>query len=164
MKKVIVIGCPGAGKSVFSRELHARTGLSLLHLDMLYWNEDGTKVPRELFLQRMVQALEGECWIIDGNYMSTMQMRMEACDTVIFLDYDTETCLAGVAARKGKKRPDMPWIEQTDDEAFLAFVRNFHDSMRPEIRALLERYGQTKRVIVFRERSEAARFLESETD
>ncbi|MEY8605912.1 hypothetical protein [Muribaculum intestinale] len=32
MKKVIIIGCPGAGKSTFARKLSAKTGLPLYYL------------------------------------------------------------------------------------------------------------------------------------
>lgn len=45
-KRVVVIGCPGAGKSTFSRKLHAVTNLPLFHLDALYWNKDCTHITR----------------------------------------------------------------------------------------------------------------------
>ena len=110
MKRIIVIGCPGSGKSTFSRELRRLTGIPLYSLDLMYWNADKTTVEKSLFLERLSVAMSREEWIIDGNYASTMEMRMAACDTVIFLDYPLEICLEGIAARKGKPRPDMPWI------------------------------------------------------
>ena len=72
MKKIIVIGCPGSGKSTFSRELSLRTGLPLFHLDMMYWNADRTHVEKPVFLDRLQSAMSGEAWIIDGNYSRTM--------------------------------------------------------------------------------------------
>ena len=89
MKRVIIIGCPGSGKSTFARELHARTNLPLYYLDMLYWNADRTTVPKAEFRRRLGEVLEKDSWIIDGNYGSTMEMRMAASDTVIFFDYPT---------------------------------------------------------------------------
>ena len=53
MKKVIVIGCPGSGKSTFSRALHEIVGIPLYHLDMMYWNADRTTVEKSVFLERL---------------------------------------------------------------------------------------------------------------
>ena len=95
----MVIGCPGSGKSTFSRELHARTGIPLYYLDRMYWNADKTTVEKAVFRERLAQAVALDEWIIDGNYGSTLEMRMEACDTVVLLDYPTEVCLQGVQDR-----------------------------------------------------------------
>ena len=127
MKKVIVIGCPGSGKSTFSRALRDATGIPLYHLDMMYWNADRTRVERPIFLERLEAVLAADTWIIDGNYASTMERRMQACDTVIFLDYPTELCLEGVRARRGRARADMPWVENGEEDAeFLVFIKDYH--------------------------------------
>lgn len=163
MKKVIVIGCPGSGKSTFSRALHELTHLPLIHLDMLFWNADHTTVPREIFHLRLEDALQGEQWIIDGNYSSTMEKRIAACDTVFFLDYPVEVCLDGIRTRRGKPRPDLPWIETDgtpEDEEFLMFIRNFERDSRPQVIALLEKYPQ-KRLIRFTGRKQADAFLKN---
>ena len=75
MKKVIVIGCPGSGKSTVSRALHNKTGIPLYHLDMMYWNADKTTVEKSVFLERLSAVLEKDEWIIDGNYGSTMELQ-----------------------------------------------------------------------------------------
>lgn len=108
IKRVIVIGCPGSGKSTFSKVLNDITGIPLFHLDMLNWNADKTTVFKEIFLQKLQDILCEETWIIDGNYASTIEMRLNACDTVFFLDYPTEVCLDGIRQRKGKERSDIP--------------------------------------------------------
>ena len=158
MKRIIIIGCPGSGKSTFARELQKRTNLPLYYLDMLYWNADRTTVPKEEFRRRLGEVLEKDRWIIDGNYGSTMEMRMAVCDTVIVLDYPTEVCLAGIHARRGKVRPDMPWVETGEDAEFEAFVRQFREESRPKILSLLEQYRE-KEIHVFHDRAEADAFL-----
>ena len=161
MKKVIVIGCPGSGKSTFSRVLRQKTGLPLCHLDMLYWNADKTTVGKDVFLERLSAALARDTWIIDGNYGSTMEMRLAACDTVIFLDYPLDVCLDGIRERRGKPRDDMPWVEHEEDAEFVAFVKRYREEQRPQVLVLLEKYGD-KNVIVFQDRAQADAFLESE--
>ena len=75
---------------------------------MMYWNADKTTVEKHVFLELLSHVLEKGKWIIDGNYTSTMELRIAACDTVILLDYPTDLCLAGIRERRGKPRSDMP--------------------------------------------------------
>jgi len=160
MKKVIVIGCPGSGKSTFARALHDITGLPLYHLDMMYWNADRTIVSQDVFRARLAETIKKDSWIIDGNYGSTIELRLQACDTVFFLDYPLDVCMDGIISRRGKERPDMPWIESEDDvdEEFIEFVKNYNSENRPEVVALLEKHAY-KEIIIFKSRSEADNFL-----
>ena len=157
-KRVAVIGCPGGGKSTFSRALRDRVDLPLYHLDAIYWREDRTHLSREEFYPLMQEIIAREEWIIDGNYQSTLEWRVAACDLLIFLDYPTEVCLEGVRARRGQKRSDMPWVEEGDDEEFPAFIRSFESESKPKILELLEKYPD-KAVVTFRTREEAERYL-----
>ena len=159
MKKVIVIGCPGSGKSTFSRALEKKVALPLYHLDMLYWNADKTTVARAVFLERLYNVMASDAWIIDGNYASTMELRLAACDTVFFLDYPIEVCLNGVRARRGKVRTDMPWIECEEDGEFVEYIRRFAEEQRPQILSLLQKYAE-KEIYVFHDLEEADAFLD----
>ena len=158
MNRILVIGCPGSGKSTFSRALHRATGIPLVHLDMLYWNPDRTTVDKAVFLERLSAALREAAWIIDGNYASTMELRLRACGTVIFLDYPVEVCLAGIRQRRGKPRSDMPWTETEEDGEFIRFVEAFRFQTRPLVTELLDRYSG-KEIYIFTSRSEADSFL-----
>ena len=87
MRKVIVIGCPGAGKSTFARKLRNATNLPLYYLDMLWHKEDKTNISREEFDTKLKDVLKKDKWISDGNYPRTLEMRLKECDTVFLLDY-----------------------------------------------------------------------------
>lgn len=159
MKKVIVIGSPGAGKSTFSRKLRAVTGLPLYHLDMIWHKPDRTNISREELVQEQKKIMENQSWIIDGNYLSTMELRLENCDTIFLLDYPLEVCLAGAKARIGTKREDIPWLETEFDEEFRQWILDFPKDQLPVIYQLLEKYGQNRNVHIFRSRDAAENYL-----
>ena len=159
-KKIIVIGCPGSGKSVFSRALHEITGIPLFHLDRMYWNPDRTKADQAVFQKRLSDTIQKNEWILDGNYNASIEIRLQACDTVFFLDYPLHICLHGVRERRGKARSDMPWTEQEgeEDAAFIAFIKNYHSQSRPKVMDLLDTYSH-KNIHIFKNRTQAEAFL-----
>ena len=158
MKKVIVIGCPGGGKSTFSRKLRDKTGLPLYHLDRIWHKPDKSHITQEAFDRALKDILSTEHWIIDGNYGRTIELRLQACDTVFFLDLPTEVCLEGARARVGLKREDMPWVEEELDEEFAAFIRDFADCEKPRIYELFAAYPD-KAVVILRSHKETERYL-----
>ncbi|MBO5316985.1 MAG: adenylate kinase [Oscillospiraceae bacterium] len=159
MKRVIVIGCPGSGKTTFAEKLSKSTGLPLYYLDAIWHKPDKTHIPRDEFDQKILQIFATDQWIIDGNYGRTVEMRLKKCDTVILFDLPTEICLQGATERLGKGRYDMPWIEKELDPEFEGFIRDFADNSLPRLYELIERYRAEKQVIVFKSRSEADAFL-----
>lgn len=158
MNRVIIIGCPGSGKSTLSRALHELTGLPLYHLDMLNWNSDKTVVSKAIFLERLQNVIALDKWIIDGNYGSTIELRLKECDTVFFLDYSLDVCIDGIKQRQGKPRSDMPWIETEDDEEFMSFIRNYNTESKPKILELFNKYSE-KDIIIFKSRKEADDYI-----
>ena len=133
MKKIVIIGCPGSGKSTFAKLLSDLTSLPLFHLDMLYWNKDKTIVDKQVFLNNLNDMLNLDEWIIDGNYLSTMELRISKCDTIIFLDYPLEICLDGIKNRIGKPRSDMPWVEKDVDSDFVKYVERYNIDIKPQV-------------------------------
>lgn len=160
MRKIIIIGCPGSGKSTLARTLHSLTGIPLYYLDMLNWNADRTTVSKPLFIERLTEVMKNDRWIIDGNYGSTIEHRLKECDTVIFLDYHAELCLKGVEERRGKPRPDIPWVEKSEDREFTQFIKDFTQNSRPKIIELLKKYAD-RDVHVFTSREQTDGFLQS---
>ncbi|MGN1133389.1 MAG: adenylate kinase [Oscillospiraceae bacterium] len=158
MKRILVIGCPGSGKSTFARRLRDITGLPLYYLDMLWHKADKTNVTQSEFDCKLSGILSKDKWIIDGNYKRTLKARIEKCDTVLWLDYPTELCLQSAESRIGKPREDMPWIETEFDPEFFEYIKNFRSKQNPVIENLLEEFSDRK-IIVFHSREESDEFL-----
>ena len=158
MKKVLVIGCPGAGKSTFARKLSAKTGLPLYYLDMIWHKADRTTVSTEEFDTALSEIMNHDRWILDGNYLRTLPMRLEKADTVFFFDLPLDVCLSGAIERLGKERVDMPWTDDVLDEEFRQWITDFPETQLPIINLLLESYGSN--VVRFTSRQEADEYIE----
>ena len=164
MKRVLVIGSSGAGKSIMSRRLGEVTGLPVIHLDYHHWRPGWTEPPKEVWTEQVTELLKGEEWIIDGNFGGTMEQRLASCDTVIFLDLPRLVCTWGVIKRVltyyGDTRPDLPaGCPEKFDLPFIKWVWDFPNRSRPRV---LERIAAVQdRVNVYRLRSrrEAEKFL-----
>lgn len=156
--RIIVLGCPGSGKSTFARKLRDAAGLPLIYLDSVWWLPDGTHITREEFDRRLDTLIEGDRWIIEGDYSRTYEKRIAACDTVILLDPGEAECMRGIRERLGKERPELPWKETGLDPALVDEVRNYRSRKLSVLTALLEKYSE-KRTLVFRSREEADQWL-----
>ena len=107
-KKILVIGSPGSGKSYFSKELSRITNIPVYHLDLIYWNENWVPTPKEIFDQKQKEIMQGDSWIMDGNYKRTFEMRLEHAEVVYFLDLPSRVCVKAEKARRGIPRSDFP--------------------------------------------------------
>ena len=154
MKKVIVVGCPGSGKSTFARKLQEKTGLPLYYLDMIWHKPDKTTLTKEEFDEKLHRLIARDEWIIDGNYSRTLEPRLQACDTAFVFDLPLEVCLAGAQARVGTKRIDMPWEETELSQEFLNYILSFSQQQLPRLLQLARQYSSQKQVVFFRSRGE----------
>ena len=156
--RVIVLGSAGSGKSTLAKELHRRTGLPLFHLDNIWWKADRTHITREEFDERLNGILQGDRWIVDGDYSRTYEPRFRACDTVIFLDFPVEDCMNGIQDRVGKARTDIPWVESELDPELVDLVVRYPEERRPAVYGLIEKYPE-KKVLIFKNREEVREWL-----
>jgi len=160
MKRIIIIGSPGAGKSFLARQVSVLTGIKLHHLDNIYWREDKTHIEHDELVYKLEEIFKEESFIIDGNYNNTMDLRIRAADTIVYLDFDVEDCVAGIKGRVGSKRDDIPWIEETLDPEFLQFVKDFPFKSKPKIMKLINETAG-KNIITLHNREEVNNFVKS---
>ena len=160
MNKIIIIGCPGSGKTTFAVKLRDKLGMPLYHLDAIWHRADRTHISREEFDLALGEILEGDLWIVDGNYSRTLERRIAACDTVILFDLPTEVCLDGAVARLGKNRPDMPWIDERLDPHLKNEIEGFKKDTLPTVYTLIDKYKEGRKTIVFNSREAADRFID----
>lgn len=166
MKKILIIGSCGAGKSTFAVRLSERLGLPVIHLDKFYWNPGWVKTPEPEWHERVAELIRRDSWIIDGNYSGTLDVRLAACDTVIFLDVVRAVCLwrvlKRVATYRKGSRPDMAeGCREKIDLEFVRWVWGYPTRTRPKILKRLEESARDKRVVVLRTRDEIENFLAS---
>jgi adenylate kinase family enzyme len=164
MKRVLVIGSSGAGKSTFARRLGEKTGLEVIHLDKLYWKPNWVEPARSDWKKTVENALKGDSWIMDGNYSGTMELRLPACDTVIFLDFPRALCAFRVVKRVafsyGRTRPDMASdCEEQFDWEFVKWVWNFPTRTKPKVEALLKQFENEKTIIRLQSKREVESFF-----
>ena len=164
MKKIIVIGSGGAGKSTFSLRLGAATGIEVIHLDRLFWKPGWIETPNDEWSRIVEEALNAESWIMDGNFGGTREMRMQACDTIIFLDVPRLVCIWRVLKRwavyRKKSRPDMAeGCAERFDWKFLDWIWNYPKKSKPTVEKLLKQFAATKKIFVFGSNKAAEKFL-----
>jgi adenylate kinase family enzyme len=164
MRKILVIGSGGAGKSTFARQLGRALQLEVIHLDSIYWSPGWVEMPKPEW-RRTVEALTArESWVMDGNYSGTLELRLAACDTVIFLDLPRLLCLWRVLKRivryRGRSRLDMgAGCPERFDWTFVRWVWGYPTRTRPKIIGLLEESRELRHVIRLRSRAEVREFL-----
>jgi adenylate kinase family enzyme len=166
MRRALVIGISGAGKSTFSKRLAEATRLPLIHLDREFWQPGWNVTLREPWRAKVKQLAQRESWIMDGNFDSSLDLRLPRADTVFWFDYPTFRCLRRVlwrtAVTYGQVRSDLaPGCPERWDLPFLRYVWNFNARDRNDVVGALERYGKHAVLHVFRRDADVKRYLET---
>jgi adenylate kinase family enzyme len=165
LDKVTIVGSSGSGKSTLAARLGQVLDLPVYHLDRLFWQPGWQETPRDEWRAVQEELCAEPRWIIDGNYGGTLDIRLAACDTVVWLDLPTSACLAGTLWRilcyRGRTRPDMgEGCPERLDWAFLRWIWSFRRVARPRIVQKLSALPPSTEVIALTSRREMAEWLE----
>jgi adenylate kinase family enzyme len=164
MKRVLVIGSGGAGKSTFARRLGQRLGLPVIHLDRIYWRPGWVETPKDEWKRTVEELCAGDAWVMDGNYSGTLEIRLAACDTVILLDLPRTLCLWRVFKRaliyRGTSRPDVAeGCHENLNMEFFLWVWNYPKRSRPKVLSRLAVQSDSKQIYTLRSSAEVEKFL-----
>lgn len=164
MKKIAIIGAPGAGKSTLAQQLSTSLQIKLWHMDKLFWQPGWKQISGQQLAAKLQKIVPLESWIIDGNYLNTMDIRLQAADTIIFLDYPIWLCLLGVIKRRiiysRKVRTDITegCPEQLDYQ-FISYLLRFPREQKGLIYDKLQQLSPTTKVLIFKNRAALDQYL-----
>ena len=162
MDRIAIIGCGGSGKSRLSRSLGTALGISPVHLDSLYYDQDWKPLDKDRFAALQRDLVTAPRWIIDGNYASSLPIRLQAADTVIFLDLPGWTCLRGIVQRRlrhhGGQHKDIGVYDRITWN-FVRYILGYRRSMAPRVRQLIADHAAHAEVVMLRSRTAADSYL-----
>jgi len=164
MRRILVIGIAGGGKSTLALKLGEVLGLPVIHLDAIFWKPGWESIPREEFRALTADLVKREAWVMDGNYGRTFDIRLPTADTVVLLDLPRIVCIWRVVKRWlthiGKTRPDMgPGCPERVDWEFIKWIWDFPKTRLPRVLTRLDELPETTRVYRLRSQREIDRFL-----
>jgi adenylate kinase family enzyme len=170
MRRIVIIGSSGSGKSTLARQLGNTLNLPVIHLDKYFWHPGWVGTDLQEWIPQVEQFAAGSSWIIDGNYRSTLDIRLKRADTVIFLDLPRWVCVWRAIKRRfqylNRQRPDVAegCQEKVLDPAFpqfLHWVWNYPNRARPVVLRTVKRLPDEKRFIWLKSTAEVGQFLTS---
>lgn len=163
MRRIAIIGCGGAGKTSLARNLGERLGIPVHHLDAMFWKPGWQPVERPVFAAAQREIVASPAWVIDGNYGGTMEIRLAAADTIVFMDLSRAACLWGALKRRIQQKPGPDKDPRNRERLTLEYLRwiwGYRSSRRPGILRRLKELGDEKTVVILRSRRDVDRFLE----
>lgn len=164
MKKITIIGNPGAGKSTLARQLGDKLNIPVYHMDSLYWKPNWQPSEDTKLIQKHDEILKQDSWIIDGNYSATLPKRFADADTIIFLNYSTLRTLYGITKRRiqyrNRTRPDM--AEGCHERLNLDFIRWTKDYNKNKAPKMYKRLANltNKDIHIFKNRKQLTDWLQ----
>jgi adenylate kinase family enzyme len=173
MKRVLIIGSSGSGKSTLARQLGARLELPVIHLDRHYWHPGWVGTPNAEWQRAVAQLIQRDTWIMDGNYRTTLQTRLDAADSVVFLDLPPWICVLRAIKRRiqyhNRPRPDIadgckePLLDPQLFQ-FIGHVLSYPDRAKPYVMKQLTAIANEKHVVLLQSTKDVNNFLSAPLD
>lgn len=167
MKKVAVVGCGGSGKSHVARELGRILDAPVTHLDAAFYDDEWNALPMDRFTQLQRELVAKPRWVIDGNYNSTLPVRLEACDTVILMDVSTVAALYGIFSRQIRHGAGHKGngVHNRIHWGVIKYVATYRRKMRPRVMTKIEEFAAGRAdVVLLANRRQTRRWLQKAAD
>ena len=167
MRRVVVAGSQGSGKTTLALQLGRALGVPVIHLDVLYWRPGWTPSEVGDFRARVSKVIAGDAWVVDGSFAGlAMDLTIAAADTFVFIERPHWQCLWRVLWRslfhRDRRRPDLPeGCPEMLDWALLKQTWRYNTVRRPEIERERAQYGAHVAMVRLRGDREIAAFMAS---
>lgn len=161
--RIAIIGCGGSGKTTLARRIGTALPAPVTHLDVLYYDGEWNTLPKDNFAAVQEALVAQDRWVIDGNFASTLAIRLQRATEVIFLDLPPLVCLSGIAQRRlkyGGGQDDETGVYDRIHWGFIKYVWNYRATMGPRVRNLILEHGTHANVHIVRSRRGANRLVE----
>ena len=164
MDRIAIIGSAGSGKSTLALQIAKLIDLPLYHLDRLFWKPGWVQTPKPEFSLMVEEVAQKKQWIIDGNYSRTIDIRLEAADMIIFLDYSKFLCVFRAVKRsllhRNRIRPDITeGCKEKFDMEFYKWIWNFPNRNRDKIVLALSKLHDKKKIFIFKHPKELKKWI-----
>ena len=162
MTRIAIIGISGSGKSTLANKLGKKLNYPAIHLDKHFWDVGWKeRYSREEFKKIAEEFANTDNWIIDGNYRSTIDMRLERADTIIFLDFPKWLGLWRSFKRVFNRSQPFDKSEGVRERIDFLHVKYVLTYPTHQMRSLVEKYKDTKRIFIARNDKEKEEILNS---
>jgi len=166
INRISIIGGPGTGKSTLAKNLGKELNLPIYHIDGIHHLENWEVRDKKERDKIILEKIQEEKWIIDGTYRDTLKARVKSADMIIYLDYSSIAKLKGIIERyiynKGKERPEIPGCRERLNLEFIKFTLKWTKNKREQINEILQKYGKTNKVIIFKNRRKLNKWYKKE--
>ncbi len=146
LKRIMIFGRPGSGKSTFAIWVSEILRLPLHHLDKYFYVNNWIERDYNEFLKLQQNIVNSECWIVDGNSTRSLKMRMKRADLVLYFNFPKVICAYRIFKRflKPNKSFDdrAPGCKEKICFSLLKYMWGFEERVAEDIKVLKERYPQ----------------------
>ncbi len=160
----MIIGSSGSGKTTLALKMSEKLSLPLIHLDYHFWKANWEASSDKEWRNKLEKLVKEDKWILDGNFTSSLDIRLNRADTIVFVDLPRFTRMYRVIKRwcqnRKRNRADLPpGCKEKIDMKLLKSVWYFGKKRKPEIIKLLEQHKVNKNIFILNSSSEIEQFI-----
>jgi adenylate kinase family enzyme len=172
MRRVVVFGTTGSGKTWLAERLAERHGLRLIELDALFWGPGWQGASVELFRHRVERETRDGDWIVVGNYGQVRDLTWRVADTLIWFDLPFGLVFRRLLWRTLRRALSREELWSTGNretlrnaffsrQSILLWAIRTHAKNRERFAIECEFLGKDKKIVRLQSAAEVERFLQT---